>query len=164
MKKIVVPLSLNGVRTLEQELERFRREQEGKARELARRLAELGVQTAKIRFAAADYAGKKDAVVTAEETENGFVVKADGNAVLFLEFGTGLHGYGHNEARQFSMGPGTWSDGPNGKGHWNDPKGWWLPKSAGGGHTHGNAPAMAMYEARREILRRIEEIAREVFA
>lgn len=158
-----MPLSTNGIDRLERELESYRVWQEKKAGELAERLAALGVRTATIRFNATDYVGIRDASVTAEQAANGYVVKADGQSVLFLEFGTGLHGYGHMEAREHSMGPGTWSDGPNGKGHWDDPHGWWLPRSAGGWHTEGNRPAMAMYEARKTILRELPRIVKEVF-
>lgn len=164
MKRIVVSLSTSGITQLQKELRDYKRWQRQKASELAGKLAELGVRTATIRFNAVDYVGVRDAVVTAEPTATGYVVRADGKSVLFLEFGTGLHGYGHMEDRQFEMGPGTWSDGPDGKGHWDDPRGWWLPKSAGGWHTYGNRPASAMYEARKTILRELPRIVREVFA
>lgn len=162
MKKIVVPLSMDGIRQLTRELESYREWQREKTKVLMERLAQLGVKTATIRFNATDYAGVRDAHVTAEETANGYLIRADGESVLFLEFGTGAHhGYGHPEAREFGMGPGTY---PNGKGHWDDPKGWWLPKEKGGWHTYGNAPGRAMYEARKEILRQLPEIVKEVFS
>lgn len=163
MKRVSVPLSTSGIETLQNELREYESWQKRKASELARRLAELGVRTATIRFNAVDYVGARDAVVTAEPNENGYTVKANGKSVLFLEFGTGLHGYGHMEDRQYGMGPGTWSDGPNGKGHWDDPKGWYLPRSEGGLHTRGNPPASAMYEARKTILRELPRIVKEVF-
>lgn len=160
----MVPLSTKGIERLKREVDAYGRWQEEKAKALAGRLASLGLRTAKIRFNAVDYVGLRDAIVTAEETARGYVVKANGESVLFLEFGTGLHGYGHPEARGHSMGPGTWSDGPDGKGHWDDPNGWWLPKEKGGWHTEGNPPTMAMYEARKTILRELPQIAKEVFA
>lgn len=164
MKRIVVPLSTAGIERLERELADYERWQREKGRVLAERLAALGVQVAKIRFNAVDYVGLRDAAVTAEQTPLGYAVKADGKSVLFLEFGTGLHGYGHMEANALGFGPGTWSDSPVGKGHWDDPRGWWLPKSAGGWHTDGNPPAMAMYEARKAILRELPQIVKEVFS
>ena len=160
-KKIVVPLSESGIQKIQDELMVYRKWQEEKARELAERLAALGATVASIRFSRAVYTGKKDVEVTVEALPNGYKVKADGESVLFIEFGSGVtYGYGHPEAGEFGMGPGTY---PDGKGHWDDPKGWYLPKSAGGGHTFGNPPAMPMYEARKAIERELPRIVKEVF-
>ena len=160
-KKIVVPLSESGIQKIQDELTVYRKWQEEKALELAERLAALGATVASIRFSRAVYTGKKDVEVTVEALPNGYKVKADGESVLFIEFGSGVtYGYGHPEAGEFGMGPGTY---PNGKGHWDDPKGWYLPKSAGGGHTFGNPPAMPMYEARKAIEQELPRIVKEVF-
>ena len=160
-KKIVVLLSESGIQKIQDELTVYRKWQEEKARELAERLAALGATVASIRFSRAVYTGKKDVEVTVEELPNGYKVKADGESVLFIEFGSGVtYGYGHPEAGEFGMGPGTY---PDGKGHWDDPKGWYLPKSAGGGHTFGNPPAMPMYEARKAIEQELPRIVKEVF-
>lgn len=160
-KRIVVPLSESGIQKIQDELVVYRKWQEEKARELAERLASLGATVASIRFSRAVYTGKKDVDVTVEELPNGYKVKADGESVLFIEFGSGVtYGYGHPEAGEFGMGPGTY---PDGKGHWDDPRGWYLPKSAGGGHTFGNPPAMPMYEARKAIEQELPRIVKEVF-
>ena len=160
-KRIVVPLSESGIQKIQDELVVYRKWQEEKARELAERLASLGATVASIRFSRAVYTGKKDVDVSVEELPNGYKVKADGESVLFIEFGSGVtYGYGHPEAGEFGMGPGTY---PDGKGHWDDPKGWYLPKSAGGGHTFGNPPAMPMYEARKAIEQELPRIVKEVF-
>lgn len=160
-KKIVVPLSESGIQKIQDELTVYRKWQEEKARELAERLAALGATVASIRFSRAVYTGKKDVEVTVEALPNGYKVKADGESVLFIELGSGVtYGYGHPEAGEFGMGPGTY---PDGKGHWDDPKGWYLPKSAGGGHTFGNPPAMPMYEARKAIEQELPRIVKEVF-
>lgn len=160
-KKIVVPLSESGIQKIQDELTIYRKWQEEKARELAERLAALGATVASIRFPRAVYTGPKDVDVRVEEIPNGYKVKADGESVLVIEFGSGVtYGYGHPEAGEFGMGPGTY---PDGKGHWDDPKGWYLPKSAGGGHTFGNPPAMPMYEARKAIEQELPRIVKEVF-
>ena len=160
-KKIVVPLSESGIQKIQDELVVYRKWQEEKARELAERLASLGATVATIRFSRAVYTGQKDVEVSVEELPNGYKVKADGESVLFIEFGSGVtYGYGHPDAGEFGMGPGTY---PDGKGHWDDPKGWYLPKSAGGGHTFGNPPAMPMYEARKAIEQELPRIVKEVF-
>ena len=66
----------------------------------------------------------------------------------------------HPDAGKFGYGPGTWSDGPDGKGHWKDPGGWYFSH---GQHSFGNPPAMAMVHARDAILEQLTAIAREVF-
>lgn len=161
MKKIVVPLSVSGIQKLQGELKKYHRWQQEKAMELAERLATLGATTASIRFSRATYTGIKDANVSVEAIENGYSVKANGESVLFIEFGSGVtYGYGHPEANKYGMGPGTY---PDGKGHWDSPNGWYLPKSKGGGHTYGNPPAMPMYEARKAIEQELPRIVKEVF-
>lgn len=161
-KKITVPLSGSGIQKLQDELKEYQRWQQERGRRLAKRLAEFGVQVAKIGFSNGSHLGERDEHVTCEETETGFKVKADGKTVLFVEFGAGItYGFGHPEAQEFGMGPGTY---PDGKGHWNDPNGWYLPKSAGGGHTYGNPPAMPMYEARKRIMQELPAIVKEVFS
>ena len=162
MKKIVVPLSVDGIDRLQKELKKYQAWQQRKAKELAERLAMLGASTASIRFSRAVYTGVKDANVSVVAAPNGYTVKADGESVLFIEFGSGVtYGSGHPEAQEFGVGPGTY---PNGKGHWDDPRGWYLPKEKGGGHTYGNPPAMPMYEARKQIEQELPRIVKEVFS
>lgn len=162
MKKIVVPLSVDGISQLQKELKKYQSWQQRKAKELAERLAMLGASTASVRFSRAVYTGVKDANVSVVAAPNGYTVKADGESVLFIEFGSGVtYGSGHPEASQHGMGPGTY---PEGKGHWDDPRGWYLPKEKGGIHTYGNPPAMPMYEARKAIEQELPRIVREVFS
>lgn len=162
MKKVVVPLSVSGIERLQKAIGEYQKWQEQKTAELLDRLVMLGASTASIRFARATYTGLKDATVTVEPIANGYVIKAEGQSVLFLEFGSGIrYGSGHPENAEYGMGPGTY---PDGKGHWDDPKGWWLPKNKGGGHTYGNPPAMAMYEARKSIEQELVRIVKEVFS
>ena len=160
-KKIVAPLSVSGIQKIQDELKEYQRWQKDKAKELAERLAMLGASVASIRFSRAVYTGMRDSAVSVVAIQNGYAVKADGESVLFIEFGAGItYGTGHPEASEFGMGPGTY---PDGKGHWDDPNGWYLPKSAGGGHTFGNPPAMPMYEARKQIEQELPRIVKEVF-
>ena len=162
MKKVIVPLSVSGIEQLQKAVGEYQKWQEQKTAELLDRLAMLGASTASIRFARATYTGLKNATVTVEPIANGYVIKAEGQSVLFLEFGSGIrYGSGHPENAEYGMGPGTY---PDGKGHWDDPKGWWLPKNKGGGHTYGNPPAMAMYEARKSIEQELARIVKEVFS
>lgn len=133
-----------------------------KAKQICERLAFPGAVQVSIGFASAIYTGQKDVEVTVEEIKNGYRIVADGETALILEFGAGItYGKGHPQAAEFGMGPGTY---PDGKGHWDDPRGWWIPKAKGGGHTYGNPPAMPMFRAAKEMRQNIEQVVREVFA
>ena len=130
--------------------------------ELRSRLAMVGATAASIQFSRAIYDGSDDISVRVDDTGSVAVIYAEGESVAFIEFGTGKkYGYGHPQAGEFGFGPGTWSDGPEGKGHWDNEKGWWYGDSQ---HTYGNPPAMAMYAAVREISEQVTRIAREVFS
>ena len=131
---------------------------EEKANRICERLASIGAVTASLGFARVPYNGPKDVAFSVEPLQDGYAIHARGNAVLFLEFGAGAkHGYGHPEPEGY--GPGTYP----GKGHWDDPRGWWIPKDKGGGHTYGNPPTMAMYETAKALRERVLDVAREVF-
>jgi len=133
-----------------------------KAEELARRLADMGAVNVSLGYSRAVYTGLNDISVTVEQRGvNSYAIVANGEAVLFVEFGAGVtYGYGHPEpsVEGVPMGPGTY---PNGKGHWDDPRGWWIP---GGEHTYGNPPSMTMYLTAKDLRNQLESIAQEVFS
>ena len=90
-----------------------------KANTVCERLATIGAVRASLDFSRAIYNGTNDVAVTVEPISNGYAIHARGNAVLFIEFGSGAsYGYGHPEPEGY--GPGTYP----GKGHWDDPNGW----------------------------------------
>ena len=127
-----------------------------KANTVCERLATIGAVRASLDFSRAIYNGTNDVEVTVEPIDNGYAIHATGNAVLFIEFGSGAsYGYGHPEPEGY--GPGTYP----GKGHWDDPNGWWYGNHE---HSYGNPPAQAMYNAKRDIQAEVQRIADEVFA
>jgi len=82
--------------------------------------------------------------------------------MLAIEFGAGfkynpttnplsdVHGYG----------PGTYP----GKGHWNDPRGWWFRNDDNEWeHTWGNEATMPVYNAEMRIQQSIEQEVRRIF-
>ncbi len=163
-KTIKVRLTEQSIKNAIRELESYKAWVEEKEAELRQRLAQRGATVASIQFARAVYNGVNKVRVRVDDTGSVAVIYAEGEAVAFIEFGSGRkHGYGHPDAAKHGFGPGTWSDGPDGKGHWDDPNGWWIPKEKGGGHSYGNPPAMAMYNAVQAIAESVTEIAREVF-
>lgn len=142
--------------------EKLRRmEWEAKCKELCRRLTEIGAVVVNSAYDVIQYTGDKDYHITVEPTENGYQILASGESVLFLEFGAGVtYGYGHPQAQEFGMGPGTYPPTNPQHPHWNDPNGWYTPA---GEHTYGNAPSMGMYYASKAMKEQIESIAQEVF-
>lgn len=159
MKKISFELNARSINSAVKELKKIDAEWDRKIDTLIKRLAIIGATKASIGFSRAVYSGDNDVSVSVEQIENGYAIKAAGEAVLFIEFGAGVtYGYGHPEPMQY--GPGTY---PSDKGHWNDPKGWWLPKSSGGGHTYGNPPSATMYHTAKDLESEILRVSREVF-
>lgn len=162
-KKIVIDgLSTANLTEAINEIHRYKEWVLEKENELRLRLAQLGATVASIQFARAVYSGTNKVKVRVDDTGSVAVIYAEGEAVAFIEFGSGWkHGYGHPSAGEHGFGPGTWSDGPEGKGHWDNPNGWWF---GSGQHTYGNPPAMAMYDAVQTMTEQLVDIAREVFA
>ena len=156
-------LDRHSVRNAINQLKEFQTDYDTKMQEVCERLAHLGEATASVEFAQAEYDGTNDVSVVAEPFGNGWRVRASGNAVLFIEFGSGAtKGYGHPEPQGY--GPGTYP----GKGHWNDPKGWVYGGIGSGKNrvplrSFGNRPAAAMYHAEQDIRAEIERVVSEVF-
>ena len=161
MKIVIDPFDSKSVSDAIKELERYKRWVQEKEKVLRQRLAQLGATVASIEFSRAIYNGTNDVSVRVDDNGSKATIFAEGSAVLFIEFGSGeKYGGGHPDAGKFGYGPGTWSDGPSGKGHWADPNGWYFSH---GQHSFGNPPAMAMVHARDAILEQLTAIAREVF-
>ena len=158
MRSVKVELSTNSIGKAVKEVQKYAAWVTKKEAELRSKLAMRGATVASIQFARAIYTGSNDVTVRVDDTGSVAVIYAEGEAVAFIEFGAGAaYGYGHPMAGQLGVGPGTY---PDGKGHWDNPKGWWF---GSGQHTYGNPPAMAMYSAVQEITKSVTEIAMEVF-
>jgi hypothetical protein len=156
--KIKIELTNESIGAAVKEVRKYQKWVAKKEAELRSRLAMRGATVASIQFARAIYTGSNDVTVRVDNTGSVAVIYAEGEAVAFIEFGAGAtYGYGHPQAGEFGVGPGTY---PDGKGHWDNPKGWWF---GSGQHTYGSPPSMAMYRAVQEIAENVTEIAREVF-
>lgn len=161
-KTIQIELSNSSINSAIKELRRYSAWVQSKEAELRSRLAMMGATVASIQFSRAIYNGTNDISVRVDDTGSVAVIYAEGESVAFIEFGSGIkYGYGHPQAGEFGFGPGTWSDGDEGKGHWDNEHGWWY---GSGQHSYGNPPAMAMYSAVKEITENVTRIAKEVFS
>lgn len=162
MAEIKVELSEAGLAAAVAELNKYALWVERKTDELRSRLATLGATSVSLGFSRAIYNGTNDVSVRVDSTGSVAVIYAEGESVAFIEFGSGKkYGYGHPLAGKFGVGPGTYSDGPDGKGHWDNPKGWYY---GSGQHSYGNPPARAMERAVQEIAENVTRIAMEVFS
>ena len=144
------------------QLETYRNTLQDRMRIFLKRVADLGVEVAQASYSTAKYDGDNDVKVSTDWVSDSTIrVVASGSAVLFIEFGSGYQlGFGHEKAAEMGYGPGTWSEGPEGKGHWLDPNGWYFRH---GEKSVGNPPSRSMVEASAAIREKIAEIAREVF-
>ena len=160
---LVNGLSEATIEAAAQELRKYADWVRRKEAELVTKLAERGKDVASVKFAGAKYDGTNDVSVRVDSTGSVAVIYAEGEAVAFIEFGSGAkEGYGHPLVGNFGLGPGTWSTNEElgGKGHWDDPNGWYYKH---GVKSHGNPPAMAMYDAVQAMTAEITSIAKEVF-
>ena len=167
-KPISIQLNSESVKKAISQLTAYQASIERKTKELCRQLAEIGATKVSLGYARAAYTGKKDISVSVEDIPGGFAIVAEGETVLFVEFGAGVrYGYGHPQADEFGMGPGTWPDPKYRKGadgepiaNWENPSGWWIP---GGEHTYGNPPSATMYQTGKELKAMVLQIAKGVF-
>lgn len=160
---ITVDLSPKGIDRLIKKVDEYERWVKRKTDQFTQALADLGYNSATISFATATYDGPRDAVVTVEHRgDNVYAVKANGESVAFIEFGSGIT-MGGGYPGDTIYGPGTYPI-PPGKGHWDDPNGWYLPKEKGGGKSYGNPPNAPMYNAVKNLEQEFARIAQEVFS
>lgn len=173
--KISIKLTEKSIEQAISEIENYKQKLKKIANEIAKELADVGYQVAYSIMGTADF--EKDissSLQVKREAENKYVLVSNSKEILFFEFGAGAkYGYGHPLNADFGMGPGTY---PNGKGHWNDPDGWWFPtdnpnlirhtdkSGQGWGHSYGNQPYMPFYKADKEMCAKLKQIAEEVFA
>lgn len=174
-------IEVKGLDKLTRQLEAYAKSLEQKKRTFLERLADIGVNTALVRFLDAQYDGTNDVVVERASwvDTNTIAINATGSSVLFIEFGAGINYPEHPMSDEFGFRHGTY-----GQGKGANPKGWVYKGEKGTNgmellirdkqgnvtgvkegvyRTLGNPPARAMYEASKEMRENIIKIAREVF-
>ena len=162
MRIVINPLDPKSISDALNQVQKYKRDFSEKEKEFTRRLAEIGVRVAQTGFATADYDGVNDVSVSMVQTENGYSVVASGQAVGFIEFGTGVK-YAEWDNTDMDYTPPK--HGTYGKGQGANRHGWWFKQNDGdkARHTYGNQPAEAMRTARDEMVGRVIQIAREVW-
>lgn len=156
MKHITLELSPESCQRAIAELRKYENELRPKLNEVCRRLAELGAEEARRRFARGDH-GNTDAYVSTTPTENGWKIVAMGTDVYFIEFGTGFFAHPHGEATTVPVYPGSYSE--QNAQQFSEYGYWWYE----GEKLQGTEAEMPMYFAGEVIRANEKRIAREVF-
>lgn len=160
---ITVRLNSKSISSAIKEVRAYKAWVERKTRELTKRLAELGAEEAKVRFAGAQYDSDNDVSVSVKAIDNGYKIIATGGAVFFIEFGAGVYYNGtepYPEPRpEGIVGIGEYGQGKGKRKAWGyyDDRGELVI-------THGTPAAMPMLHAGRTMRQQVEKTAREVFA
>lgn len=173
-----IKIDLFDLGVLIDEIENYEKWINEKAQELSKRLAEEGLSEATIRFAQSYYAGNNDVKVHVERVDDKtFRLVAEGQSVLFIEFGTGIFKMDDANARADLVDGGDIvGHGQYGAGKGAQPYGWvykgnlgqnppWDAREVGksGVLTRGNHANSAMYYTKKSLERKLENIAKEVF-
>lgn len=162
MKIVIDPFDRKSIENAIKQVNQYRKEFDAKEKEFVRRLGELGVSVASTGFALADYDGVNDVQVIMQQNGKNVSVIAFGEAVGFIEFGTGVR---YPEWDNSGMEYTPPKHGTYGEGRGKRPHGWFFKQSEGAAaiHTYGNPPAEAMRTARDTMVERVIQIAREVW-
>lgn len=174
--KITITLSESGINNAIKQLDDYKKWIEQKTAQLIERLAIIGAQEASIRFASAQYDGVNDVEITVEPIANGWKIITNKNsqAAWFIEFGAGVY---HNGSEPYPNPPGR-SSGVSNIGEYGHGmgkrQGWTYEGDNPGSNgkvlengrifTRGNPAAMPLYYASQEMINKVTQIAREVFA
>ena len=173
-KKIKIQLSDRSILEAISQINKYKFELSTKTKLLVDRLAEIGINTINVTMRSVDAVDRGDYNAAPVPIEGGanspiqrMSVQLSGDQILFIEFSSGItHGTSsfpsmpNNPSYGSGYGMGTY---PNGKGHWDDPKGWWYSKDGESHHTYGLKPYAPMYHADEDMRKAITSIAKEVF-
>lgn len=158
MKLKIDPYDPKSVDKAIKQVEQYKVRLNQKEKLLLERLSSMGATNVSISFANAIYNGDNDVNVRVELTDNKATILAEGQAVCFIEFGTGVrYGYGYSGQKP----SGIVGIGEFGKGKGSNPKGWWYGHNL---HSFGNPPNEGMYKTVQGLAEEILKVAREVFS
>lgn len=166
------PLDSASIDRAIQELESYKLWMQQKEEQLVNRLADLGLQVARVRFAGAKYAGTNDVTCRVERDGLQAVILAQGETVAFIEFGTGVSHPAYPYGTDYTPPPrGSYGHGKGRRkkwGYYGDPGNIGEVKVNTAGQevviTSGNDPALAMWTAVIQMSEEVTQIAREVFS
>lgn len=166
-------IKILGIDSLKQKLDKLNKINSNSSfrKRVLNKLAKIGIKEADLIFSKAQYDGTNDVKLLEPKWVNNYTVQivAQGNAVTFIEFGTGVF-YSEQHLKAAEMGAirGEYGKGKGKQrtwGYYGEPgSNGVIRKTNEKGDlvtTHGNPPAKAMYEASKVIRFKILEIIRE---
>ena len=171
--KISVPLTQQGIRQLQSELDKYMDDVKYKARLLAEKLSERGVEIARVRIADLDAIFTGDLLSSIHSEYKGsqtggaiFAVVAGTDHALFVEFGTGQRGldtpYPHplpnGVSWDYATGKTIRKNAVTGRYYW------FYPGQDGLWHYTEGMPARPfLFETSLELQKIVVEVAEEIF-
>jgi len=178
VKRINLKLSVESIDQCLAELKKAEQDLDDKALEFCKKLAEIGCNSARVSFASAAYDGVNDVSVATIPTANGYKVVASGQAVCFIEFGSGVHYQGSSPYPDTPpkelAGIGSFGKGNGSKDYWFFTAKAGTSLTAGGAYatkgkhpnsviTNGNPANACMYNSKKDMQARITAAVKEVF-
>lgn len=165
LKTIEMSLSTASISKALEQLDAFEKWVQAKTEALSERLALLGQERAQAGFNGDHlYDGDdRDVTVTAELTEGGWIVRAEGHAVAFIEFGAGVY-FNGSEPYPVERPKDVARIGEYGQGKGKQDVWVFKDRSDKKHFTRGNPATMPMFYASEQLKREISAIAQEVFA
>lgn len=172
-KNLKADLSISSIRNLQKELEKYRDSLNYKARLLAEKLSERGVEIARVQIADLDAIFTGELIQSLHSEYKGstpygaiFAVVADSSHAVFVEFGTGQRG--EDKPYPYPLPDGVSWDYNVGKTIRQNPVTgryfWFYPGQDGKWHYTEGMPARPfMYLTSMELIREVPKIAKEVF-
>jgi hypothetical protein len=171
-----IKLNSDSIQKAIKEVETYKGSLETRTRVFVGRLIEMGLDVARARIAESPLGRCVTIDVSYQNPKYGCkgILYATGqelysemdeghvNALLLIEFGAGVavNPVTNPLSDKFGLGPGTY-----GKGHGNDPTGWWyLDMNNKWIHTKGTKATMPMFMAYDKIMQNIQKTAEEVFS
>lgn len=164
-------LSVSSIRQLQKDLEKYRDSLEYKARLLAEKLAERGVEIARVQISSLDavFTGELLSSIHSEykSSQKGgaiFAVVADSDHAAFVEFGTGI--IGQESPYPYKLPEGVswkYASGKTIRQLADGRYGWFYPKDGQWYFTEGMPSRPFMYNTSMELMQEIVKVAKEVF-
>lgn len=166
-------LSVKSIEALQSKLKKYKESLDEKARILAERLAELGVEIAKVHVEDlnAFFTGELQNSLRSENVENTmhgavFAIITDSDHAAFVEFGTGQRGA--DSPYPYPLPDGvTWDYNVGQTIRYNSVKGtyyWFYPGDDGQWHyTEGMPSRPFMYLTSLDLAKKVVDVAKEVF-
>lgn len=147
------------------QLDAYEKSLERKRDALLEQLGDLGLTILSSNLLAVNPDGNTDVSVSLINNSDGKItISVGGTAILFIEFGTGIRYSESQEAKSDLedsseiVSRGTW-----GRHKGSNPKGWWYQHEGKSYHTYGSPAQIPVYGTKQELIKRIEQVCREIF-